>query len=145
MFLLLNKKLRFITADPKDVFIKRILDHTEYSMKTNFFTATTEDYAIRSYSRDGTIIIKSRFMRQSFRIIVKVTSECPTQISVRLVPSIFSLAPHLVIVFFLLIMPFPNYFKAISIGITYLFLLVGYAFEIWWTNNLFNHKLVRKN
>jgi hypothetical protein len=144
MYLLLNHKLKFVTADSKEVFLEKVLKHAVYSKSKNFFTATADDYVINCRLENNTIIMKNRFGKGGGKLVVTITSEHPTEICVRPVHGILSKISSLLMVSFLLIMPFPTYFKIFLIGVLYILALIRYGLELWWVSNLFNYKLLTK-
>jgi hypothetical protein len=143
MLLLLYKQMKFETDHSQEEFVRLLQQHTEFSKTKSFFSATTDDYAIKSEVRGGEIVLIDKFGRRRSRITVKVTSGSKTTITVRIVPRVFMILQSLLFILFILIVPFPMPLKITFIGLIYLVALIGFGLEVWWTNDLFQKKLLR--
>jgi hypothetical protein len=148
MFLFFRKQISFETLDSKEEFIKRLLQHLSFSNSKNFFTAMTDDYAIKGVVEKDKIVIWDKFDGSPTKMEVTIDAAASTRINVTVVPSVFvriyNFVFFMVMIAILTIMQFPFEIYLGIIAILYLLSLVRFAFQIWWVSNLFENKLIKE-
>ena len=79
------------------------------------------------------------------KIILSVADTDPTIVNVKIIPKIGGVLFCLLLVFWILLIPSPWIVKMFFIGIIYTLGMIGFTFDIWWTRDLFEKKLLQIN
>jgi hypothetical protein len=140
------KVLSFETTLTKEEFKTRLGIHAEFSRTKNFFTATTDDFLLETRVKGDEVLIKRKFGgRRTFpcKIVLSFPDKPKTTIKVRIVPKVIGFILCLPVVFLILIIPSPLIVKLFFIGLIYALGMIGFGFDIWWTKDLFEKKLLR--
>ena len=145
MTLIPYKTFNFETVLTKAEFMERLRTHEEFSKKKGFLTATTDDFLLETKGIGNAILIKDKFEgRRVFqsKIIVTFPDSPKTIVKVRLTPRIGGILFCIPIVLLILFIPSPLTIKFSFLGLIYLLGMIGFGFDIWWTKDLFQKKLL---
>jgi len=145
MWIFLTHHLTFCSSEKKDVFLQRLNDHAESSRSLNYFTAPIQDYGIIIKSQPGRILIRNKFGRENFHILL-IDSEtddgCIVHVTIR--PTTGNIAMKALLALFVLICPFALVLKIGFVGVLFIIEQIALAFKVWWAKDFFEKKLLIK-
>ncbi len=142
------KKLQFQTDLTEDEIEDRLRSHEEFSKTKNFFTATSDEFRIKTINKGQDILIIKRDGGRTplpTKIVMTLSRDRGTVITIRITPRIIGLVWLSPIVMLAIFIPSPIILKTFMIGIIYLFGMFGFWIDVWWTRALFERKLLRMN
>lgn len=146
MWIFLTHRLTHYSREQKKLFLKRLNDHAESSRSLNYFTATIQDYGITLKSKQGRVLIRDRFGKRNFYLILAVSETadgCIVHVTVK--PTLGNIIIMSMLALFVLVCQFPLALKVAFVGALFILELVALAFNVWWTNDLFEKKLLNAN
>lgn len=120
--------------------------HEEFSRGKNFWYETTDDFLLETKTIGDKILIKPKNSgRKPFpsKITMSLAGDSKTVIKVRITPKTVGFIWQLPVVLFVLFIPSPLVLKIGFIALLYLIAMIGFEFDVWWTRDLFEKKLLK--
>lgn len=145
MILIPYKTLSFDTTLTEEEVRNRLASHSTFSRTKNFFTTTTDHFLLTIENRGAEILIKPRYPGRTTlpcKIIASIKNQGTTTIRVRIFAKAVGYAWQLLIILLIAYIPAPVILKALFIGLHYIIGLIGFAFNVWWTKDLFDKKIL---
>jgi hypothetical protein len=123
----------------------RLKNHEEFSKTKNFFNATTDDFLLETKAKGKEVLIKRKYPgRRTLpsKIIMTLSRDTKTMVKLRIVPRSIGFILQLPVLLLIIFIPSPVILKASFFGLMYLIGMIGFAFDIWWTRDFFEKKLL---
>jgi hypothetical protein len=142
MVLVPYKKFKLTTKLTRDEFLSRIKAHAEYSKSKSFFSALSDDFLIKLKIKEDRIEVRKRFEKQISRITFFMDNE-DAAVHVKMVLRPVAIVMTLFMTLWVFLIPFPLALKIIFAVLIYGFMMMGFLFDVFWTQNLLHKKLLK--
>ena len=147
MNLIPYKSYKIVTKLTKDEFFKNLNEQTKFSKSKGFFNTASDDYTIEAEIKNNEIKIIEKNGGRSLlptEIILNIKDQTSITLFIKIIPQISGIILFILLNLFAWMIPFPVLVKLIFSFVNYILIMIGFKFDVWWTEDLISKKLLRK-